>query len=170
MEAFGNAKTVYNNNSSRFGKFIQLHFSQSGNIQGGCIIDYLLEKVLYVFDFFFAVVLNALCIKNAITFQNRVVRQNPGERNYHIFYALLSGAKYEHRGQFLASSHYVFGGIISLATALWYILTVFFLSEMYMLADSPEAYHYLNQSGCVKDRSLDDKHLYDSVMVSQCCV
>ncbi|KAK7168851.1 hypothetical protein R3I93_004987 [Phoxinus phoxinus] len=108
MEAFGNAKTVYNNNSSRFGKFIQLHFSQSGNIQGGCIIDYLLEK-------------------------NRVVRQNPGERNYHIFYALLSGAKHEHR-------------------------------EMYMLADSPEAYHYLNQSGCVKDRSLNDKHLYDSVM------
>uniref|UniRef100_A0A671K5G0 Unconventional myosin-X-like n=1 Tax=Sinocyclocheilus anshuiensis TaxID=1608454 RepID=A0A671K5G0_9TELE len=108
MEAFGNAKTVYNNNSSRFGKFIQLHFSQSGNIQGGCVIDYLLEK-------------------------NRVVRQNPGERNYHIFYALLSGAKYEH-------------------------------IEMYMLADSPEAYHYLNQSGCVKDRSLDDKHLYDSVM------
>uniref|UniRef100_A0A8C1A6T0 Uncharacterized protein n=1 Tax=Cyprinus carpio carpio TaxID=630221 RepID=A0A8C1A6T0_CYPCA len=64
---------------------------------------------------------------------NGVVRQNPGERNYHIFYALLSGAKCEHR-------------------------------EMYMLADSPEAYHYLNQSGCVKDRSLDDNHLYDSVM------
>jgi len=38
---------------------------------------------------------------------------------------------------------------------------------MYMLADSPEAYHYLNQSGCVKDRSLNDKHLYDSVMVSK---
>lgn len=42
MEAFGNAKTVYNNNSSRFGKFIQLHFSQSGNIQGGCIVDCIL--------------------------------------------------------------------------------------------------------------------------------
>ncbi|KAJ8349865.1 hypothetical protein SKAU_G00249950 [Synaphobranchus kaupii] len=107
MEAFGNAKTVYNNNSSRFGKFILLHFSQSGNIQGGCIVDYLLEK-------------------------NRVVRQNPGERNYHIFYALLAGADNDHR-------------------------------ELYFLTE-PESYHYLSQSGCVRDRSLDDKHLFDSVM------
>uniref|UniRef100_A0AAZ3SNG0 Uncharacterized protein n=1 Tax=Oncorhynchus tshawytscha TaxID=74940 RepID=A0AAZ3SNG0_ONCTS len=108
MEAFGNAKTVYNNNSSRFGKFIQLHFSQSGNIQGGCIIDYLLEK-------------------------NRVVRQNPGERNYHIFYALLAGADKNHK-------------------------------ELYFLSEGPESYHYLSQSGCVKDRSLDDLKLYDSFM------
>uniref|UniRef100_A0AAR2KG04 Myosin X, like 1 n=1 Tax=Pygocentrus nattereri TaxID=42514 RepID=A0AAR2KG04_PYGNA len=110
MEAFGNAKTVYNNNSSRFGKFIQLHFAQSGNIQGGCIIDYLLEK-------------------------NRVVRQNPGERNYHIFYSLLSGADREQRGE-----------------------------NLYLLLDSPEAYHYLSQSGCVQDGSLDDKQLFLSVM------
>ncbi|KAK7939517.1 hypothetical protein WMY93_002843, partial [Mugilogobius chulae] len=108
MEAFGNAKTVYNNNSSRFGKFIQLNFSQNGNIQGGCIIDYLLEK-------------------------NRVVRQNPGERNYHIFYALLAGADKDHR-------------------------------DMYLLSDGAEAYHYLSQSGCVQDSSLDDKQLFDSVM------
>nr|XP_015214796.1 PREDICTED: unconventional myosin-X-like [Lepisosteus oculatus] len=107
MEAFGNAKTVYNNNSSRFGKFIQLHFSENGNIQGGCIVDYLLEK-------------------------NRVVRQNPGERNYHVFYALLAGADEEHR-------------------------------ELYFLTE-PESYHYLSQSGCVQDKSLDDKRLFNSVM------
>ncbi|XP_053482052.1 unconventional myosin-X isoform X2 [Ictalurus furcatus] len=108
MEAFGNAKTVYNNNSSRFGKFIQLHFSQIGNIQGGCIVHYLLEK-------------------------NRVVRQNPGERNYHIFYSLLSGADKEQ-------------------------------GDVYLLLDSPEDYHYLRQSGCVQDGSLDDKQLFLSVM------
>ncbi|KAM9719862.1 LOW QUALITY PROTEIN: unconventional myosin-X [Menidia menidia] len=72
MEAFGNARTVHNNNSSRFGKFVQLHFSQRGNIQGGRITDYLLEK-------------------------NRVVRQNPGERNYHVFYAVLAGASSQQR-------------------------------------------------------------------------
>uniref|UniRef100_A0A672H515 Myosin X, like 1 n=1 Tax=Salarias fasciatus TaxID=181472 RepID=A0A672H515_SALFA len=107
MEAFGNAKTVYNNNSSRFGKFIQLHFSQNGNIQGGCIIDCILH--------------------------NRVVRQNPGERNYHIFYSLLAGADRDHR-------------------------------DMYLLSDGPEAYHYLSQSGCVQDSSLDDRQLFNSVM------
>ncbi|KAK5617011.1 hypothetical protein CRENBAI_016490 [Crenichthys baileyi] len=108
MEAFGNAKTVYNNNSSRFGKFIQLHFSECGNIQGGCVIDYLLEK-------------------------NRVVRQNPGERNYHIFYALLAGASKEDKG-------------------------------LYFLEDPAESFHYLSQSGCLKDKSLNDKELYNSVM------
>ncbi|XP_012736481.2 unconventional myosin-X isoform X2 [Fundulus heteroclitus] len=108
MEAFGNAKTVYNNNSSRFGKFIQLHFSECGNIHGGCVIDYLLEK-------------------------NRVVRQNPGERNYHIFYALLAGASKEDK-------------------------------SLYFLEEPAESFHYLSQSGCLQDKSLNDKELYNSVM------
>lgn len=51
MEAFGNAKTVYNNNSSRFGKFVQLNISQKGNIQGGRIVDCILFRVMVFFAF-----------------------------------------------------------------------------------------------------------------------
>lgn len=72
LESFGNARTVRNDNSSRFGKFMELLFTPSGSLVSASIETYLLEKV-------------------------RLISQAPGERNYHVFYELLAGVSQRER-------------------------------------------------------------------------
>jgi myosin-6 len=67
LESFGNAKTTRNNNSSRFGKFVELHFNRNARVVGAHIEHYLLEK-------------------------SRVISQSAKERNYHVFYRMCKGS------------------------------------------------------------------------------
>jgi len=88
LEAYGNAKTTRNNNSSRFGKFIRIHFGPQGKIAGCDIEHYLLEK-------------------------SRVTYQQSVERNYHIFYQLLTPANQHNFDSLLVSPDPALYGFIN---------------------------------------------------------
>ncbi len=109
LEAFGNAKTVRNHNSSRFGKLISVKFDKIGAICESTVVSYLLEK-------------------------SRVAHQSAGERNYHIFYELVSAAEED----------------AGLRKAL--------------RLDSPESFYYLNQSGVTRIEGVVDEQDYDEVL------
>jgi myosin-5 len=75
LESFGNARTIRNDNSSRFGKYIDIKFTKSGKLSGASIETYLLEKV-------------------------RLIHPGAGERNYHVFYQFLTSATRKERDEF----------------------------------------------------------------------
>ncbi len=76
LEAFGNARTLRNDNSSRFGKYIDIQFTSRGKLSGAKIETYLLEKV-------------------------RLIHPGKGERNYHVFYQFLASATKEERREYM---------------------------------------------------------------------
>ncbi|KAF0304069.1 Myosin heavy chain, muscle [Amphibalanus amphitrite] len=125
LEAFGNAKTTRNDNSSRFGKFIRIHFGTAGKLAGADIETYLLEKA-------------------------RVISQQPLERSYHIFYQMMSGAIPSIKKDCLLSDdiydyHFVSQGKTTIPNVDDAEELVFTDVKDCLLSDDIHDYHYVSQ-------------------------
>ncbi|KOM46126.1 hypothetical protein LR48_Vigan06g143200 [Vigna angularis] len=135
LEAFGNAKTLRNDNSSRFGKLIEIHFSETGKISGANIQTCSLAgKGNSSSELFFVMhqLSHRLRLLGGDTLMSRVVQCNEGERSYHIFYQLCAGAPPSLRGK------------LNLQNA--------------------EDYKYLRQSNCYSITGINDAEEFRTVM------
>lgn len=125
LEAFGNAQTQRNNNSSRFGKFIRISFAPDGSISGANIDWYLLEK-------------------------SRVVVRSPAERNFHVFYQLMSTS----------------GSLKGRRVNASYCLHIIYcFTDSLLLDGNIEDYEFLNRSRREID-GVNDRDDWDTLVVS----
>nr|XP_021322822.1 myosin-VI isoform X1 [Danio rerio] len=138
LEAFGNAKTVRNNNSSRFGKFVEIHFNEKNAVVGGFVSHYLLEK-------------------------SRICMQSQEERNYHIFYRLCAGASEDIRNMLHLNSPDSFRYLNRGCTR--YFANKDSDKQIMQNRKSPED-HKHGKVGALKDPLLDDLGDFNRMVVA----
>ncbi|XP_028421499.1 myosin VIb isoform X1 [Perca flavescens] len=138
LEAFGNAKTVRNNNSSRFGKFVEIHFNEKNAVVGGFVSHYLLEK-------------------------SRICMQSNDERNYHIFYRLCAGASEDIKKKLHLDSPDSFRYLNRGCTR--YFASKDADKQIMQNRKSPEDNKHL-QVGALKDPLLDDQGDFSRMCVA----